>query len=1077
MKVGLFLFLCPVLHVMKGVLASQCWQAATFSESIISPDLKSSSILRVPKAATLAQCAGACCELPGCDLAWLFERRCYVLSCRRQDDCAPKQRPGADSYLAFLQRRPPPQTLVLQSLVRAGAGAGAEPFPAGGRWHQLPARHRALQDSLKDLALLQGERGFEGPELEYPDTYRGVEEEELDGDVNVDADADADSLKGGLVGLLDWPDIQGSREALNLSDIEDGKEEPRSTPPDPQGSSSSSSSSLVQPSASSAMSNGSGPSPSDTPPTPRPSVSAPADLNVSVSEVEHLPNISSTNTEPTALSQNFSAYLAQLSSQTRTPSPTHNLLTAPSTTPQAMLVDPVRALLVSIEAPVEITLPINTVELIASVSPAPQTESSLSYRWSWVSLPEGHTEEMEGEYSERVKISGLSAGLYAVKVAVSGEHLYGESGVNITVHSEEVNNSPKAIVHPPAQDLTFPVDLVIINGSESTDDDGDMVTYHWEQVAGPSLANGSSADTPVLLLHNLEPGQYTFKLTVTDAQGLADSATASVSVASQPQDRPPVANAGPDEVITLPLDHLVLRGNQSSDDQRVTSYLWVLHPSSQSRVVTMQGVQEPFLLLSGLQEGRYTFQLTVTDSSGQEDSSTATVTVLPENTAPVAVAGPDRQLILPANSVTLDGSSSTDDQGIASFHWDTVSGPPGSKIRDANKAVTTATGLRAGSHKFLLTVKDQQGATDTSAFTVTVKEVRSLPLVAHASGSHTLTLPNNSLVLCGSVSNAGPVNVSFLWVRDEQSPAAGDILYGSDRMSSLYLANLVEGTYLFQLRVSDTLGRSSTATATVEVRSDPREREEVELELQVGVAQVSQQQRNTVLRQLAALLHVLDADIAFKGLHGQSDISTVMRFSVQGSDGTIPGPQLAKMLRNQLLREKTDFLLFKVLRVDTVMCLLHCSGRGQCDPVSKACACDPLWMENPFQRLLEDGESNCEWNVLYVVLSLFLGSVLILSVSWTCFCCCKRSRRTKVRKKTKYTILDNMDEQERMELRPKYHIKHRSTEHNSSLMMSESEFDSEQDTIFSHERSDRPRNRSNGATRNGDAFSFRPVDG
>lgn len=54
--------------------------------------------------------------------------------------------------------------------------------------------------------------------------------------------------------------------------------------------------------------------------------------------------------------------------------------------------------------------------------------------------------------------------------------------------------------------------------------------------------------------------------------------------------------------------------------------------------------------------------------------------------------------------------------------------------------------------------------------------------------------------------------------------------------------------------------------------SDPREREEVELELLVGVAQVSQQQKNTVLRQLAALLHVLDADIALKGLHGQSDI-------------------------------------------------------------------------------------------------------------------------------------------------------------------------------------------------------------
>lgn len=46
--------------------------------------------------------------------------------------------------------------------------------------------------------------------------------------------------------------------------------------------------------------------------------------------------------------------------------------------------------------------------------------------------------------------------------------------------------------------------------------------------------------------------------------------------------------------------------------------------------------------------------------------------------------------------------------------------------------------------------------------------------------------------------------------------------------------------------------------------------------------------------------------------------STVFRFSVQGSDGTIPGPKLAHLLRYQLLKEKTDYLLFKVLRVDTV---------------------------------------------------------------------------------------------------------------------------------------------------------------
>lgn len=50
-------------------------------------------------------------------------------------------------------------------------------------------------------------------------------------------------------------------------------------------------------------------------------------------------------------------------------------------------------------------------------------------------------------------------------------------------------------------------------------------------------------------------------------------------------------------------------------------------------------------------------------------------------------------------------------------------------------------------------------------------------------------------------------------------------------------------------------------------------------------------------------------------------------------------------------------------------------------------------------------------------------------------------------------------------------IKHRSTEHNSSLMMSESELDSDQDTTFAQHRPVRSRNRiSPQAARNGNAF-------
>ncbi|KAL6489059.1 hypothetical protein MHYP_G00028000 [Metynnis hypsauchen] len=1039
------LALSLVLHCMRDVMAGQCWQRATYSETVVSPELRSSSILRVPEVLTLTQCAAACCDLPGCDLAWFFERRCYVLSCQHKENCQPKKRPGTDSLLAFLQRGPP-QTLVLQSLVRG------EPYPS--HWRPLP-RHRSPEDPLKDLALLGGIQDLDNSAMEYADSYRTLDDRGREEDISEEKSS-SNVEHEVSPGLPDWPALQ-ERDGFNLSETEGGKGKLSQLD--------ATEDSQVTPSSPPAAMNGSTTSPSAAEPSWRPSDTLPT-----MKDDEDQFNISFTSMEPTAVLQLLSADPSKFSPISSSVPSQPDL----STTPQTTSPQPVQALIVSIGNIGEVTLPEKAVELTASVSSESQAETPYTYEWSLVGAPNGQQAAMEGEHSKTVRISELSAGVYIVRVSVVGKQAYGEGVVNFTVHPEvNLNIPPKSIALPKHQDVSLSAgSIIFINGSQSSDDTG-VVSYLWEQIDGPVWESDVPMDTPVLRLQDTPPGEYTFRLTVADSEGLTDSTTATVTVSSS-KDDPPVAKAGSDQVIRLPLNHLTLLANQSTDDHAITSYLWSLHSSSSAKAATMQGIRSPALQLSDLQEGQYSFQLIVTDSSGQEDSDTVLVTVLPENKGPVAVAGPDRQLLLPASSIILNATDSTDDQAITSYQWEILSGPPGSKIKDANKAIAMVTGLRVGSHKFKLTVQDQQGAADSTVLTVTVQDAKSLPLIAHASGSHTLTLPNNSLVLRGSVSNCGSANVSFMWVRDEQSPAAGDVLYGSDHQASLYLANLVEGTYLFRLRVTDTQGRSSTATATVEVRPDLREREEVEMELQVAVAQVSQQQKDTVVRQMAALLHVLDTDIALKGLHGQSDISTVFRFSVQGPDGTIPGPKLARLLRYQLLKEKTDFLLFKVLRVDTVMCLLLCSGRGQCDPVTRSCSCDPLWMENPFRRFLDDSESNCDWSVLYVTICCIVVVIFLVSTSWAW---CKRGRRTKVRKKTKYTILDNVDEQERMELRPKYNLKHRSTEHNSSLMMSESEFDSEQDTIFSYERTDRARNRVNGAMTNGDAYSLRSVDG
>jgi hypothetical protein len=60
----------------------------------------------------------------------------------------------------------------------------------------------------------------------------------------------------------------------------------------------------------------------------------------------------------------------------------------------------------------------------------------------------------------------------------------------------------------------------------------------------------------------------------------------------------------------------------------------------------------------------------VTDEDGLSDSSVANITVQEmSDYPPTANAGEDVILHLPVNSVTLNGSQSSDDHGIKSWEW------------------------------------------------------------------------------------------------------------------------------------------------------------------------------------------------------------------------------------------------------------------------------------------------------------------------------------------------------------------------------------------------------------------------
>jgi hypothetical protein len=94
------------------------------------------------------------------------------------------------------------------------------------------------------------------------------------------------------------------------------------------------------------------------------------------------------------------------------------------------------------------------------------------------------------------------------------------------------------------------------------------------------------------------------------------------------------------------------------------------------------------------------------------------------NASPTSAAGGDQAISLPANSVTVDGSSSFDPDGtISSYSWSKIAGPATFTIVSPTSASTDINNLIVGQYTFRLTVTDNLGATATDDVIITVSSV------------------------------------------------------------------------------------------------------------------------------------------------------------------------------------------------------------------------------------------------------------------------------------------------------------------------------------------------------------------
>jgi hypothetical protein len=137
---------------------------------------------------------------------------------------------------------------------------------------------------------------------------------------------------------------------------------------------------------------------------------------------------------------------------------------------------------------------------------------------------------------------------------------------------------------------------------------------------------------------------------------------------------------------------------------------------------------------SGTAPGAYTVRAIATDGRGASGNADVNITIA--NQAPVANAGPDSQILMPANSVQLNGTGSSDPDGNAAslkYEWSGA----GVTFVNGTTATPTAQFANTGTYTITLKVTDQgtPALSSTDQVIVTVNAKPAVTSALTASGS------------------------------------------------------------------------------------------------------------------------------------------------------------------------------------------------------------------------------------------------------------------------------------------------------------------------------------------------------
>lgn len=432
----------------------------------------------------------------------------------------------------------------------------------------------------------------------------------------------------------------------------------------------------------------------------------------------------------------------------------------------------------------------------------------LSFAWSISSQPVGSASSLSDPTASMPTLLIDVAGTYQLQLIVNDGSV---DSAPDTVVVSTTNTAPVADAGP--DQSPFVNDLITLDGSASSDVDGDPLTFDWALTSLPAGSSAALSDnTAVMPQFTVDlPGNYVAQLTVND--GTVNSLPDTVSVNTQ--NSAPVSDAGPDQSVALS-DTVNLDGSGSSDaDGDPLTFLWSLtdRPAGSTAALSDPNVVGPTFDVD--QAGSYTAQLIVND--GTVDSAPDTIVVSTTNTRPVADAGPDQTPAV-GSVATLDGSASNDADGDPiTYTWSISAAPAGSAAAlTTPNAVSTDINIDlAGTYVVQLIVND--GNIDSFADTVTLITANRPP-VADAGADQTSTVGQVATFDGTGSSDPDGNPLTYLW-SITSAPAGSTATLSSTSSASPQLTPDVEGSYTVQLIVND--GSVDSAPDTADLIASP----------------------------------------------------------------------------------------------------------------------------------------------------------------------------------------------------------------------------------------------------------------